>query len=108
MGYVDCAAPDITWMDDLGAPLPVKNREELKTYLEGFRGQVPAHEFELYNFFFQFYEDIVIVTYYYQGTMDGLTMPPWKVTSVYRYADENWLSVHENWTQVDAEAPPEG
>jgi hypothetical protein len=101
MGFVDCAAQDITWMDDLMAPVPIKGREALKTYLEGFRGQIPAHTMELTNMDFQNYGDIVIVTYHYEGTFEGVSNPPWKVTSVYRYADNDWLSVHENWTVVE-------
>ena len=101
MGYVEVAANDITWSDDLAAPIPVSTKEALTEYLGTFKGKVPPHEYELSNFTFQFYEDIVIVTYHYQGTLEEVQMPPWKVTSVYRYAEDNWLSVHENWTKVE-------
>ncbi len=43
---------------------------------------------------------MVVVSYRYQGTFEGEAGAPWKVTSVYRYADGDWLSVHENWTEV--------
>ena len=49
---------------------------------------------------FQFYEDIVIITYRYNGIFDGVPANPWKVTSVYRYNEGDWLSVHENWSLV--------
>jgi hypothetical protein len=103
MGYVEVAAPDITWSDDLAAPVPISTKEALKVYLEGFRGQIPPHKFELSEFTYQFYEDIIIVTYHYQGTFDEVKAPPWKVTSVYRFENGDWLSVHENWTNVKTE-----
>ncbi|MEJ2544216.1 MAG: nuclear transport factor 2 family protein [Calditrichaceae bacterium] len=100
LGYVECAADDITWMDDLDAQLPVIGKVALKSYLEGFKGKVPPHEKELSDFVFNFYDDIVIITYRYTGTFDGVPADPWKVTSVYRYINGEWLSVHENWTEV--------
>jgi ketosteroid isomerase-like protein len=99
-GFLDCAAPDITWMDDLGATYPVQGYDSLKTYLESFKGQIPPHQHELQVPMFQNYGDMVIVTYRYQATFDGEVQAPWKVTSVYRYKDGDWLSVHENWTEV--------
>lgn len=107
LGYVEVAAPDITWSDDLTAPIPVITREALKVYLEGYKGKIPPHKFELSEFTYQFYDDIVIVTYHYQGTFDEDVAPPWKVTSVYRYLDGDWLSVHENWTKVKTEEQEE-
>ena len=100
MGFVECAANDITWMDDLEAQLPVVGKVALKSYLEGFKGKVPPHEKELTDFIFNFYDDIVIITYRYTGTFEGEPADPWKVTSVYRYIGEDWLSVHENWSEV--------
>lgn len=100
MGYVECAAKDIVWLDDLGASKPVSGSDSLKKYLETFRGQIPTHKFELLDPFFQVYGDIVIVTYRYQGILDGEPLNPWKITSVYRYVNGDWLSVHENWSEV--------
>lgn len=48
----------------------------------------------------------VIVSYHYQGTFEGVPQAPWKVTSVYRYSDGDWLSVHENWTEVEVQPQP--
>jgi len=100
MGFTECAAPDIIWSDDLGAQNRVTGYEALKTYLEAFVGQIPPHQHELIDPVFQYYDDMVIVSYRYQGTFEGEAAAPWKVTSVYRYADGDWLSVHENWTEV--------
>lgn len=100
MGFVDCAAPDVIWSDDLGAPNRVIGYEALNAYLEGFKGQIPAHQHVLIEPVFQFYGDMMIVSYRYQGTFEEEVGAPWKVTSVFRYADGDWLSVHENWTEV--------
>lgn len=101
MGFIECAAKDIIWSDDLGAQNRVIGYDALNTYLEGFKGQIPPHQHELIEPVFQFYDDIVIVSYRYRGTFEGEPASPWKVTSVYRYADGDWLSVHENWTEVN-------
>lgn len=103
MGFLESAAQDITWMDDLMAPTPVVGYDALEEYLAMFKGQIPPHEKKLFNFLFQYYDDMVIVTYHYQGFLDGDTLPSWKVSSVFRYADADWLSVHENWTEVEQE-----
>ncbi len=100
MGFTECAAPDIIWSDDLGAQNRVIGYEALNSYLEAFKGQIPAHQHVLIDPVFQFYDDVVVVSYRYQGTFEGEAAAPWKVTSVYRYADGDWLSVHENWTEV--------
>jgi hypothetical protein len=100
MGYVESAADDIVWADELGAVKPIIGSENLKKYLESFRGQIPAHEFKLVDPIFQVYNDIVIVTYRYQGIFDGVPANPWQITSVYRYINGDWLSVLENWREV--------
>jgi len=46
---------------------------------------------------------MVVVYYKYQGIFEDMDAEPWKVTSVYRYADGDWLSVHENWSEVHQE-----
>ncbi len=98
-GYVECAAKDIVWVDELGATNPVSGYEALKKYLESFKEQIPAHKFELLDPLFQVYNDIVIVTYRYQGIFEGEPANPWRITSVYRYVNDDWFSVHENWRE---------
>ena len=75
--------------------------------LEGLKGVVPLHKHELFDFKFQFYGDIVIVSYYYQGIIEGVKAPPWKAVSIYKYSDGDWFSVHENWTEKVVEKPEE-
>ena len=104
-GFLEVVAEDVIWMDDLGAMIPISGKENLVPYLEGFKGVIPKHNKEIYNFIFQYYGDIVIVNYRYQGTMDGVKADPWKITAVFKYADGDWVSVHENWSEV--KPPPQ-
>jgi len=106
MGFLECVAQDIIWIDDLGAQIPINGKETLGKYLENFKGQIPPHKHELLDPVFQFYGEIVIVNYRYQGTSDGAPDDPWKTTSVYRYIDGDWLSVHENWSLVKPPLQP--
>lgn len=99
-GYYDYAADDIIWMDELAAEKPVQGKAQLKTYLEGFKGQIPEHQHELIDPVFQVYDDVVTVNYRYRGTFEGVPQTPWKVTAVFRYIDGDWWSEQENWTEV--------
>lgn len=100
MGYFECAAEDIIWIDDLGPSVTIIGSEALKNHLQPFNGKIPKHEFKLSEPVFQVYNDIAIVTYQYQGIFEGEPATPWKVSSVYKYDNGDWLSVHENWTEV--------
>ena len=100
MGFLEVAAQDVTWIDDLAAQNRVSSYEALAEYLKAFKGQIPPHKYELIDPVFQLYDDIVILTYRYQGTFEGEPLSPWKITSVYRFADGEWLSVHENWSLI--------
>ncbi len=106
-GFLKNAAEDIVWIDDIGPSKRLVGRDALKSYLEGLKGVVPSHKHELFDFKFQFYGDIVIVSYYYQGIIEGVKAPPWKAVSIFKYSDGDWLSVHENWTETLVEKPKE-
>ena len=99
-GYLDCAAEDISWVDDIAAQECIFGLETLKDYFANFEGQVPPHKYELINPVFQNFGDMVVLTYRYQGVFDTIVADPWNVTAVYRFADGDWKSVHENWWEV--------
>ncbi len=107
MIFFENAAEDVVWIDDIGPSKRLVGRDALKTYLEGLKGVVPSHNHELFDFKFQFYEDIVIASYYYQGIIEGVKAPPWKAVSIFKYSDGDWFSVHENWTETVVENPEE-
>ncbi len=99
-GYTEMVAPDITYMDDIASPELLVGKDQFKVYLENLASQVPPHKPLLSAFHWQFYGDMMVLTYRYQGDFDGQLAPPWKITSVFRYDNNDWLSVHENWSEV--------
>jgi predicted SnoaL-like aldol condensation-catalyzing enzyme len=107
MVFYNNAAENIVWIDDVGPSKRIVGKEALKAYLEGFKGAVPPHEHELFDFNFQFYGDVVIATYYYQGVMEGEKAPPWKAVSIFNYDDGEWSAILEHWTVVVAEPTEE-
>ena len=104
MGFLECSAQDITWSEPFTPQNRVSGYKAMKLFLESFKGKVPPHKHELLNSMFQFYNDMMIVTYHYQATIEGELADPWKVTAVYRYIDGDWLAVHENWSEVKKES----
>lgn len=107
-GYLVMVDEDVTYMDDIDSPELLIGKENFKAYSEKLVVNLPPHKPILSDFHWQFYGDIVILTYRYQGDFDGQLAPPWKITSVFRYANEDWLSVHENWSLVkEPETEPE-
>jgi len=100
MGYVDMVATDVTYMDDIASPELLVGRDKFKVYAENIGANVPPHKPILSAFHWQFYDEIVVLTYRYQGDFDGQLAPPWRITSVFRFANNDWLSVHENWSLV--------
>jgi ketosteroid isomerase-like protein len=99
-GYVEMVAADVTYMDDIASPELLIGKDNFKTYVENIAANVPPHIPILSAFHWQHYGDIMILTYRYQGNFDGQLAPPWKITSVFRYENGDWMSVHENWSLV--------
>jgi nuclear transport factor 2 (NTF2) superfamily protein len=99
MGFLASAAQDITWFDDIAAQKGVSGFTALNEYMETLKGAIPEHKNELVDPVFQFYNDMVIVCYHYHTYLDGELVAIWRATSVYRYAEGDWLSVHENWSE---------
>jgi hypothetical protein len=99
---------DVTYLDDIASPDLLIGKEQFKVYLDNLAVNLPPHKPILSDFHWQFYGEIVILTYRYQGDFDGQLASPWKITSVFRYANNDWLSVHENWSLVkEPETDPE-
>ena len=99
-GYADMVAADITYMDDIDSPELLVGKDQFIAYLGKVAVGVPPHKPLLSAFHWQFYGDIMILTYRYQGDFDGQLAQPWRITSVFRYDNKDWLSVHENWSLV--------
>jgi hypothetical protein len=100
MGYVDMVSTDVTYMDDIASPGLLVGRENFKIYAENLGVNVPHHKPILSAFHWQFYGELIVLTYRYQADFDGQLAQPWRITSVFRFVNNDWFSVHENWSLV--------
>jgi ketosteroid isomerase-like protein len=100
VGYVESAAEDITYFDDIGAQLRVEGRVAVRAYLSTLEGQIPKHAFEMVSPRVQVYGDIGVVTLRYHSSIGGDPGPPWKATTVYRHLQGEWRMVHAHWSLV--------
>ncbi len=101
VGYVEAAADDMTYFDDIGAHARVDGIEAVRDYLSTLEGQIPPHRYEIVNPRVQVYGDVGILTLrYHPSSLDGETLTPWKATAVYRRVDERWRVVHTHWSMV--------
>jgi ketosteroid isomerase-like protein len=101
LGYLDIAADDVTYFDDIGAHARVDSIAAMRTYLTSLQGKIPPHRYEMLDPKVQVYGDIGILTLRYEAY--GAAAEPlsrWKATSVYRRADDQWRIVHAHWSLV--------
>lgn len=101
VGYSAAAAPDITYLDDIGAQHRIEGIEALREYLTALQGQIPVHSYEVVDPKVQVLGDVGILTFrYHASSPDGGALPPWKATTVYRRGDGRWQMVHAHWSMV--------
>ena len=100
LGYLEIAADDVTYLDDIGAHSRVSGRDSLRTYFTTLKGRIPPHRYEILDPKVQLYGDIGVLTlrYHAYGT-DPQPLSRWKATSVYRL-DDQWRIVHAHWSLV--------
>ena len=97
-------AEDVTYFDDIAAHSRLDGIEELNKHLEWLDGKIPPHKYEIVDPKVQVYGEVAILTHQYHSTdAEGNPGTPWKATSVYRYMDGDWYSVHAHWSLVKAE-----
>lgn len=101
LGYLDIVADDLTFFDDIGAHSRVNGIGAMRTYLTSLKGKIPPHRYEMVDPKVQLYGNIGILTLRYEAYgADSQPLPPWKATSVYRRADDQWRIVHAHWSLV--------
>ena len=94
LGYLDSAADDVTYFDDIGAHSRVYGLGAMRAYLTSLKGRIPPHRYEIVDPKVQLYGDIGILTLRYHGYgADAQPMSRWKATSVYRRVDDQWRIV---------------
>lgn len=98
-GYVEILANDVSWQAATPGRGRVDGFDEVAGYLEGLKGTIPPHRYEVVDPRVQLYGDIGVLTLRYDAAApDGQRMTPWKATSVYRRSDGEWRLVHAHWS----------
>jgi hypothetical protein len=105
-GYATNMSSDATYMDDIGAHYRKDGLEEVQIYLNSLEGMIPKHNYEMEDTKVQYFGDVAVLTFRYQGFVDGQPGQPWKATSVYHFSDEEWKAVHAHWSLVKEEPEP--
>jgi ketosteroid isomerase-like protein len=100
LGYVENAADDVTWFDDIAAQTRIDGLVELRNYLSSFVGKITPYIYELVDSKVQVYGDIAICTFHCNPTVNGEPQTPWKATEVYRLTNGKWLLEHAHWSVV--------
>ena len=101
LGYSVNFSKDVTYMDDIGAQSRINGLEEVQSYLKSLDGKIPPHSYKIVNPHVQDYGDMAILTFQYHGSSEnGEPGHPWKATVVYRYANNDWMVEHANWSLI--------
>lgn len=99
-GFTLHMAEDVTYMDDIMAFNLKKGLEAVQAYMNSLDGMIGPHDYEMVDPFVQQYNSVAILTFHYEGSVNGQKGQPWKTTSVYNYRDGVWKMVHANWSLV--------
>lgn len=98
LGYLDAAATDISYFDDIGASEGIRGRGAVRKYVASLEGQIPPHEYEMVDPEVQLVGDVGVLTFlYHPSTSDGTPLTPWRATSVYRREGDGWAQIHAHW-----------
>jgi hypothetical protein len=101
LGYLDIAADDVTYFDDISAHSRVDGKAAMRTYLTALKGKIPPHRYEMLDPKVQLYGNIGILTLRYEAYgADPQPLSRWKATSVYRRVNDEWRIVHAHWSLV--------
>ena len=99
VGYAHSAADDVTYFDDIAAADRIDGIEAWRSYLSSL--EIPPHGYEIIDPKVQVYGDVGILTLHYHGLgPDGTVLSLWKATSVYRYEEGAWHTVHAHWSLI--------
>jgi ketosteroid isomerase-like protein len=102
--YIENAADDVTWFDDIAAQTRIDGLDELRNYLSSFVGKITPYTYELGNPKVQVYGDVAISTFHCNPTINGEPQTSWKATEVYRLINGKWLLEHAHWSVVKEQA----
>jgi len=108
--YVAEVADDATALDPW-VPLTRQVGEELREAYRGFEGLIPHIDYEIVDPAVDVRGDIVIFTFFIEGTIvDDPDAPygPWNVTKVFNRTADGWEMIHTHFSvPTPLPAPPE-
>jgi ketosteroid isomerase-like protein len=110
MGFVEIAAPQITYFDpDL--EMRVKGIEAFTEVMEGIKGKIFMDGYELLNPTVEISDELAVLSFNYtsRGESDGEPWRSnWNSSEIYRKTDGEWLLVHSHWSRTQPESAATG
>jgi len=104
LGFAESFQDDATlfrW-HDFQAQARLDGIEEIQEYLATFKGNIPAHKYEMVDPRIQIYGEIAIMTFeYHIITPDSESVHRWKATDVYHLVNGDLKIVHSHWSLVN-------
>ena len=99
-GYIDLAAPEITYFAE-GIDTLIVGYDAFKAVNEPFEGKFNIPTIKIRNPKIDMHGDIGILTYtLINQDKDGQETSRWKSTEIYEKRDDGWKLVHSHWTIV--------
>ncbi len=103
-GFTVNMADEVTYTDDIGAHSMISGLEHVQEYLSSLEGMISPHDYEMLDPKVRIFGNTAILTFWYQGSVDDQSGPPWKVTSVYNFTQGEWEMVHAHWSLVEVQS----
>jgi hypothetical protein len=98
MGFVEIAAPEITYFDP-GLERRIDGRVAFARYMEGIKGKVQLDRFDLINPHVELGGDLAMLSFNYISNR-GSVVSKWNSTEVYRRNGAGWQLLHSHWSQT--------
>ena len=110
MGFVEIAAPQITYFDpDLERR--VDGIEAFTELMEGIKGKIIMDGYELLNSMVEVEDEIAVLSFNYTSWGEEESEPwrsNWNSSEVYRKIDGSWRLVHSHWSRTQPESTVAG
>ena len=98
MGFVEIAAPTITYFDPM-LERCIDGRAAFARYMETIKGKVQLDHYELLNPVVEVGGDLAVLAFNYVS-YKGDASSRWNSTEVYRHDPEGWCLLHSHWSQT--------
>jgi len=98
MGFVEIAAPTITYFDPM-LERRVDGRAAFARYMDGIKGKVHLDRYELLNPTVELAGNLAVLSFNYVSHQ-GAASSRWNSTEVYHHDPEGWRLLHSHWSQT--------